>query len=50
MSHMSTSLRSESEKYRKSARNINLQAMIRQYAPLGAVGLILLIVIWWKFF
>ena len=49
MSHLSTSLRSESEKYRKAARNINLQAMIRQYAPLGAIGLLVLIVIWWKF-
>ncbi|KAG6849664.1 hypothetical protein H0H93_006506 [Arthromyces matolae] len=36
MSHLSTSLRSESEKYRKAARNMNFNAMIRQYAPLGA--------------
>ncbi|KAE9405986.1 protein transport protein Sec22, partial [Gymnopus androsaceus JB14] len=49
MSHLSTSLRSESEKYRKAARNVNLQAMIRQYAPLGAVALILIIFIYWRF-
>ncbi|KAI5122151.1 hypothetical protein M0805_007051 [Coniferiporia weirii] len=49
MSNLSTSLRSESEKYRKAARNINIQAMIRKYAPLGAVGFFLIIVIWWKF-
>ncbi|KAG7097225.1 hypothetical protein E1B28_004596 [Marasmius oreades] len=49
MSHLSTSLRSESEKYRKAARNINLNAMIRQYAPLGAVVLILLIILYWRF-
>ncbi|KAJ6516155.1 protein transport protein Sec22 [Mycena sanguinolenta] len=49
MSDLSTSLRSESEKYRKAARNINIQAMIRQYAPLGAIGLVLLIVLYWKF-
>ncbi|VDC02577.1 unnamed protein product [Peniophora sp. CBMAI 1063] len=30
MSHLSTSLRAESEKYRKAARNINVNAMIRQ--------------------
>ncbi|KAG8903971.1 SNAP receptor [Tulasnella sp. 403] len=37
MSHLSTSLRSESEKYRKAARNINFNAMLRQWAPqLGA--------------
>ncbi|KAG6907834.1 hypothetical protein DXG01_007216 [Tephrocybe rancida] len=29
MSHLSTSLRSESEKYRKAARNINFNAMLR---------------------
>ncbi|KAF7355089.1 Protein transport protein sec22 [Mycena sanguinolenta] len=49
MSHLSTSLRSESEKYRKAARNINIHAMIRQYAPLGAIGLVFLIIIYWKF-
>ena len=49
MSHLSTSLRSESEKYRKAARNINVQAMLRQYAPVVAVVFILLIVIFWKF-
>ncbi|KIK80976.1 hypothetical protein PAXRUDRAFT_833191 [Paxillus rubicundulus Ve08.2h10] len=49
MSHLSTSLRSESEKYRKAARNINVLAMIRQYAPLGAVGLLLIILLWWRF-
>ncbi|KAJ7179408.1 protein transport protein Sec22 [Mycena filopes] len=49
MSHLSTSLRSESEKYRKAARNINLHAMLRQYAPLGAIGLVFLIILYWKF-
>ncbi|TFK74397.1 protein transport protein Sec22 [Pluteus cervinus] len=49
MSHLSTSLRSESEKYRKAARNINLQAMLRQYAPLAAVCLLVLILLYWRF-
>ncbi|GBE79389.1 Longin-like domain-containing protein [Sparassis latifolia] len=49
MSHLSTSLRSESEKYRKSARNINVQAMLRQYAPIGAVVFIVIILLWWRF-
>jgi len=49
MSHLSTSLRSESEKYRRAARNININAMIRQYAPLGAVALILIILLYWRF-
>ncbi|KAG8956561.1 SNAP receptor [Tulasnella sp. 424] len=50
MSHLSTSLRSESEKYRKAAKKINFDAMIRQYAPLGGLGLLFIIIIWWKFF
>lgn len=49
MSHLSTSLRSESEKYRKAARNINLEAMLRQYAPLAAIGLLIIILLYWKF-
>ncbi|THH33762.1 hypothetical protein EUX98_g367 [Antrodiella citrinella] len=48
MSHLSTSLRSESEKYRKAARNINIQAMIRQYAPLAGVLFIVILLIWWR--
>ncbi|KAJ3539315.1 hypothetical protein NMY22_g4795 [Coprinellus aureogranulatus] len=49
MSHLSTSLRSESEKYRKAAKNINFQAMLRQYAPLAAVGFFVFIVLLWRF-
>ncbi|KLO15760.1 protein transport protein Sec22 [Schizopora paradoxa] len=50
MSHLSTSLRSESEKYRKAAQKINFDAMIRQYAPLGAVAFFIIVFLWWKFF
>lgn len=50
MSHLSTSLRSESEKYRKAARQINVNALLRQWAPVGGVGLLFLIIVWWKFF
>ncbi|EIM88172.1 protein transport protein Sec22 [Stereum hirsutum FP-91666 SS1] len=50
MSHLSSSLRSESEKYRKAARNINWQAALRQYAPIGGIVLFLLIFLWWRFF
>ncbi|KAH8106271.1 protein transporter SEC22 [Cristinia sonorae] len=49
MSHLSTSLRSESEKYRKAARNVNIQAMIRQYAPIGGVLFIVILLLWWRF-
>ncbi len=50
MQHMSSSLRDESIKYRKAARRINLQALWRQYGPVGLVGLVILILIWWRFF
>lgn len=49
MSQLSTSLRADSEKYRKAARNINFQAMLRQYAPIGAVVFVLIILLWWRF-
>lgn len=49
MSHLSTSLRTESEKYRRAAKNINFHAMLRQYAPLGGVALIVIFFLWWRF-
>lgn len=49
MSHLSTSLRSESEKYRKAAKSLNFNAMLRQYAPLVGLGLLLLILLYWRF-
>jgi len=48
MSHLSTSLRTESEKYRRGARNLNWNAMLRQWAPVGAVALFILIFIYMK--
>ncbi|WWC96051.1 hypothetical protein V866_002918 [Kwoniella sp. B9012] len=50
MSHLSTSLRSESAKYRKAARNINLQALIRKWAPVGGIGFVAILFIWYRFF
>ncbi|EJU06156.1 snare-like protein [Dacryopinax primogenitus] len=50
MSHLSSSLRDESQKYRKAARQINIDAMIRQWAPVAAITVIVIIFIWWRFF
>ncbi|CAO1632572.1 unnamed protein product [Sympodiomycopsis kandeliae] len=50
MSTMSSSLRDESLKYRRQARRINVEALLRQYAPLGAIGFLFLFIIWIKFF
>ena len=49
MSHLSTSLKSESEKYRRAARQLNISAMIRQWAPVAAVVLVLLVFVWYQF-
>ena len=49
MSTMSSALRDESLKYRKAARKINIDALIRKWAPLGAVGLMLFAVVYYKF-
>jgi vesicle transport protein SEC22 len=50
MSSMSSSLRDESLKYRKAARQINIDAMIRKYAPIGAIAFLFIFIIWIRFF
>jgi len=50
MSTLSSSLRDESAKYRKQARQINLMAMWRQYGPVGIVAFFFLFIIYWRFF
>lgn len=50
MSHLSTSLRSESAKYRKAARQINIDALIRKWAPVGGIAFFFILFIWWRFF
>ena len=49
MSHLSTSLRDESLKYRRAARKVNIDALIRQYTPVAAIVILILIIIYWKF-
>ena len=49
MSTMSSSLRDESLKYRKQARQINLDALYRKWAPVGVLGFMFCLVVWWKF-
>src|SRR5437764_1039674 len=50
MSTLSSSLRDESAKYRRQARQINLMAMWRQYGPIGIIAFFFLFVIYWRFF
>lgn len=49
MSTMSSSLRDESLKYRKQARQINLDALYRKWAPVGLLGILFLAIVYWKF-
>ncbi|KAF2963861.1 hypothetical protein GQX73_g9716 [Xylaria multiplex] len=50
MGEMSSRLRDDSKKYRKAAVKINWDLLIKQYAPIGAFGLIVLLFIWFRFF
>ncbi|WFD07179.1 SNAP receptor [Malassezia vespertilionis] len=45
MSNMSSSLRDESLKYRRAARKINFEAMLRQYAPIAAIAILFLLIV-----
>ena len=46
----SQGLRDASGKYAKDARYLNTQALLRKYGPLALVGLLLIGMLWWRFF
>ncbi|KAI1458396.1 snare-like protein [Annulohypoxylon moriforme] len=50
MGEMSSRLRDDSRKYRKAAVRINWELLLKQYAPIGVFGLIVLVFIWLRFF
>lgn len=50
MGEISSRLRDDSKKYRRAAVKINWDLMLKQYGPFAALGLIILIFIWWRFF
>ncbi|KAI9772843.1 MAG: SNAP receptor [Geoglossum simile] len=50
MGEMSGRLREDSKKYRKAAVRINWELLLKQYGPIGGVGMVMLILIWWRFF
>ncbi|CUS22612.1 LAQU0S06e01992g1_1 [Lachancea quebecensis] len=49
MSDLSASLRQDSKKYRRSARKINLELLLSQYAPIAIVALLGVFLVWWVF-
>ena len=50
MGDMSQRLREDSKKYKRAAVRINWELLLKQYGPFGAVGMIMIILIWWRFF
>lgn len=50
MGELSSRLRDDSKKYKRAAVKINWDLMLKQYGPFGALGLIILFFIWWRFF
>ncbi|TIB01206.1 hypothetical protein E3P94_01492 [Wallemia ichthyophaga] len=49
MSHLSTSLKDESFKYKRAAKKVNLDALIRKYSPLVGIAIVICFVLYWKF-
>lgn len=47
---LSQSLRAESKKYRRYAEKINFDLLIKQYAPVAVVSLVILFLIYWMIF
>ncbi|KAI0550832.1 transport protein-like protein sec22 [Xylaria curta] len=50
MGEMSSRLRDDSKKYRKAAVKINWDLLLKQYAPIGVFGLIVILFVWFRFF
>ncbi|KAG4431996.1 hypothetical protein IFR05_012524 [Cadophora sp. M221] len=50
MGEVSSRLREDSKKYRKAAVRINWELLLKQYGPLGGLGLFIVIFMWWRFF
>lgn len=50
MGEVSSRLREDSKKYKKAAMRINWELLLKQYGPIGGLGLFMLLFIWWRFF
>lgn len=50
MGEISSRLRDDSKKYRKAAVKINWDLMLKQYGPFAALGFIIIVFIWLRFF
>jgi vesicle transport protein SEC22 len=50
MGDLSSRLKEDSKKYRQAAVRINWELLLKQYGPIGGLGLFILVFIWWRFF
>lgn len=50
MGEMSGRLREDSKRYRKAAVRINWELLLKQYGPFAGVGVIVIFLLWWRFF
>lgn len=50
MGEMSSRLRDDSKKYRRAAVKINWDLLLKQYGPIGGLGFIIIVLLWWRFF
>lgn len=50
MGELSSRLRDDSKKYKRAAVRINWDLMLKQYGPFAALGVIILVFVWWRFF
>lgn len=50
MGEMSDRLREDSRKYKRAAVRINWELLLKQYGPFVGVGVMMILLIWWRFF
>lgn len=50
MGEMSGRLKEDSKKYKRAAVRINWELMLKQYGPFVGVGVLMIVLIWWRFF
>ncbi|KAH9998561.1 snare-like protein [Xylariaceae sp. FL0662B] len=50
MGQLSSRLRDDSRRYRRAAVRVNWDLLVKQYAPIGVFVLIVLVLVFWRFF
>ena len=50
MGEMSDRLKEDSRKYKRAAVKINWELLLKQYGPFAGVGVVMIVLIWWRFF